>query len=55
MDVFVDESLTRDAEIFFEAGSHHEAIRLAYADFQNLVRPTVLRFSTAHIDWHPAV
>jgi Ala-tRNA(Pro) deacylase len=45
MSVYVDESLTRDAEIAFAAGSHHEAIRLAYADFEKLVRPTVLRFS----------
>ncbi|HET8548012.1 MAG TPA: YbaK/EbsC family protein [Bryobacteraceae bacterium] len=51
MKVYVDESLTKDEQITFEAGSHHEAIRLAYADFEKLVRPTVLRFSTAHIEW----
>jgi Ala-tRNA(Pro) deacylase len=51
MSVYVDESLTRDAEIVFEAGSHHEAIRLAYDDFEKLVRPTIRKFSTAHIEW----
>lgn len=39
--VVVDRSLTRDREIFFEAGNHREAIKLSYADFARLVRPTV--------------
>jgi Ala-tRNA(Pro) deacylase len=51
MNVYVDESLTKDDQIVFEAGSHHEAIRLAFADFARLVRPTILRFSMAHIEW----
>jgi len=29
------------AEIVFEAGNHHEAIKLAYADFDRLVKPKV--------------
>ena len=48
LDVYVDESLTKDTEIVFEAGSHHESIRLAYEDFQRLVKPVVLRFSSRH-------
>jgi Ala-tRNA(Pro) deacylase len=47
LQVYVDESLTKDKDILFEAGSHHEAIRLAYADFERLVRPSILRFSAA--------
>jgi Ala-tRNA(Pro) deacylase len=47
--VYVDEFLTRDEEIAFEAGSHRELIRIAYADFARLVRPTVLKFSTVHV------
>ena len=47
MPVFVDESLTRDKEIAFNAGSHRELIRLAYEDFARLVRPTILKFSSA--------
>ena len=45
MDVFVAESLAEDEEIAFGAGSHGELVRLAYADFERLVRPTVLKFS----------
>jgi Ala-tRNA(Pro) deacylase len=44
--VCVDESLTRDKEIAFNAGTHHELIRLPYEDFAKLVQPTVANFST---------
>jgi Ala-tRNA(Pro) deacylase len=47
MDVYVAESLTEDADITFNAGSHTELIKLAYADFERLVQPKVLKFSTA--------
>lgn len=47
--VFVDESLTNDEEIAFNAGSHNELIRVSYADFERLVKPTVLRFSAGRI------
>jgi len=47
MPVFVDESLTKAKEIAFNAGSHRELMRLAYADFTRLVQPTVLRFALA--------
>jgi Ala-tRNA(Pro) deacylase len=46
MSVFVDESLTKDKEIAFNAGSHHDLIRLAYADFERLVKPNVLKFAS---------
>ena len=39
--VVVDGALAADDEIVFEAGSHHEAIKLAYSDFARLVRPRV--------------
>lgn len=45
MDVYVAESLTEDDEIAFAAGSHTELIRMAYADFERLVKPKVLAFS----------
>lgn len=45
MDVFVDEALTHDKRIAFNAGSHDELVRVAYADFECLVRPRVLRFA----------
>ena len=41
MHVFVDPILSRDEEIAFNACSHTEVIRLAYADFERLVKPTV--------------
>ena len=43
--VYVDETLTRDKEIAFNAGSHLELIRLAYEDFERLVQPLTLHFS----------
>jgi Ala-tRNA(Pro) deacylase len=45
--VFVDESLTRNKEISFNAGTHHELIRLSYEDFAKLVQPKVASFSTS--------
>ena len=44
MAVFVDENLSRDKDIAFNAGSHAELIRLAYSDYERLVKPTVGRF-----------
>lgn len=40
MKVFVSQALREDDEIAFSAGSHTELIRLAYQDFERLVRPT---------------
>ena len=48
-DVFVEESLTRDEEIAFNAGVHTELIKLAYKDFARLVSPKVVRFSSENI------
>jgi Ala-tRNA(Pro) deacylase len=45
MQVIVSQSLTEDEEIAFNAGSHTELIRLAYADFQRLVQPKVVKLS----------
>jgi Ala-tRNA(Pro) deacylase len=47
MEVWVDETLTRDAEIAFNAGSHTELIRLAYKDFERLASPKVARIASA--------
>jgi Ala-tRNA(Pro) deacylase len=45
MPVYVEEGLTRDERIAFNAGSHSELIQLNYADFERLVNPTVANFS----------
>ena len=46
MEVYAAESLSGNEEIAFNAGSHTEIIRLAYKDFERLVRPKVLSFTT---------
>jgi Ala-tRNA(Pro) deacylase len=38
---FVDRSLTNEDYIVFEAGSHTEAIKLSYADYQQIVKPQI--------------
>ena len=45
MEVFVDESLSQDEEIAFNSGSHTELIKLAYRDFERLVKPKAAKFS----------
>jgi len=45
MDVYAAVPLTEDEEIAFNAGSHTELIRLAYADFERLVKPTIGEFA----------
>jgi Ala-tRNA(Pro) deacylase len=44
LDVYVDQSLTEDEEITFQAGTHSEAIRMRYWDFAALVFPVVMEF-----------
>jgi len=46
MPVYVDERLTRDKEIAFNAGTHHELIQMSYEDFARLVQPKIANFST---------
>ena len=41
--VFVEESLTEDEEIAFNAGTHTELIKMAFTDYQELVRPRILQ------------
>lgn len=46
LEVFVDAHLTEDEQIAFNAGTHHELLQMAYADYERLVRPKVLDFAT---------
>jgi Ala-tRNA(Pro) deacylase len=39
--VWVDDALTRDEEIVFNAGTHTETVKMRYADFARLVQPRV--------------
>lgn len=43
--VIVAESLKDAKEIAFNAGTHTEVVKLDFADFDRLVKPTVLKFS----------
>lgn len=45
MDVYVAQKLSDDKEIAFNAGSHTELIKMAYTDFENLVKPKTAQFS----------
>lgn len=44
--VLAEESLCRDKEISFSAGSHRELVRLAWEDFERLVKPRITKFAT---------
>jgi Ala-tRNA(Pro) deacylase len=46
MGVYAAESLADNDEIAFNAGSHEEIIKLSYRDFQRLVQPRVMAFTT---------
>jgi len=46
MEVYVAESLTKSEEIAFNAGSHTEIIRMRFEDFERLVKPKVVSFTT---------
>ena len=48
MDVYVEESLSEDREIAFNAGSHSELIKLSYNDFERLVKPKIARISNKY-------
>jgi Ala-tRNA(Pro) deacylase len=45
-ETIVDRSLTQDEQILFEGDTHHEALRMKYADFCRIERPTVAEFAT---------
>ena len=46
MQVFVAPEVTENEEIIFNAGNHSEVIRMKYRDFERLVQPRVMSFTT---------
>lgn len=42
---YVDTSLTQSEFIVFEAGTHTDAIKMSYSDYERLVRPKVGEFA----------
>jgi Ala-tRNA(Pro) deacylase len=49
MEIYVEERLTWDEEIAFNAGTHLELIRMAYKDYARLVKPRIGRFTTSRV------
>ena len=45
MEVYVSPNLAEDDQIAFNAGSHTEVMRLAYQDFERLVKPRMVRMT----------
>jgi Ala-tRNA(Pro) deacylase len=45
LDVYASKTLGKDEEIVFNAGTHTELIRMAYADFIRLVKPHLVRIA----------
>jgi Ala-tRNA(Pro) deacylase len=42
--VWVDACFPREGEFAFQAGNHHEVVRMRYAEYERLVRPVVAEF-----------
>lgn len=45
MPVYAEKDLTTDDEIEFNAGSHEDAIRMKYQDWERLTHPQVMHFA----------
>ena len=45
MPVYVDDALTKDETIYFQAGTHADTMSLKYADYERLVKPMVGSFA----------
>lgn len=43
--VYVDQVLAEAEEIVFDAGTHTDTLKVAYADWERLVQPTLLDFA----------
>jgi Ala-tRNA(Pro) deacylase len=42
--VWVDAHFSKAGDITFQAGNHHEIVRMKYADYERLARPVVAEF-----------
>jgi Ala-tRNA(Pro) deacylase len=41
----MDESLSDEPEVLFQAGTHQDAVKMPFSDYIRIARPTVARFS----------
>jgi Ala-tRNA(Pro) deacylase len=48
MPIYVDQTLLEDPVLYFQAGEHTTAMRIAYSDYARLVRPMIAAFTTQH-------
>lgn len=48
LEVFVAEDLSEDDDIVFNAGTHSQSMRIAYADYERLVKPILGEFAIKH-------
>lgn len=44
LDVYVDEIISNENDVIFNAGTHSDAIKVSYDDFIKLTSPTVAKF-----------
>jgi Ala-tRNA(Pro) deacylase len=44
MPVYVDKCFPKAGEFAFQAGNHHEVVRMSYAEYERLARPAVADF-----------
>jgi Ala-tRNA(Pro) deacylase len=51
LDVYMAETLTKDDEIAFNAGSHSELFQMKYADYRELVNPRIFKFSEKNVSF----
>ena len=50
MDVYVEEALSQDKTISFNACMHDQLISISYEDFINIVKPKIVRVSTDYAE-----
>lgn len=43
--VYIDESLAKDVEVVFNAGTHHDAVRMRFDDLVRLAQPKICSFT----------
>lgn len=42
--VYIDACFPKETEFFFQAGNHHEVVRMSYGDYQRAAKPVVGEF-----------
>ncbi len=50
MDVYIEESMTSNNNITFNAGTHTELIQMSMEDFLNLLQPSVVRICKSYTE-----